>query len=314
VFPANVAAIAVERTLRRMISRAIALSYPVDLRRTIFPLVRGNRDPTTRVDGPIVWRALRTTDGPATLRLTQVDHRRIDVDAWGPGADRAVADTAPGLAGALDEPEAFVPRDVLLQALWRDHRSVLLTRSDPFPVLIAAILEQKVTGFEARKAWREIVLATSDPAPGEAGLRLPPDAERLASIPSWRLTKLGVVHRRAATLREAARHPKRIASLAGAPREEARAFLGKLPGVGPWTIAEVSRLALGDPDAVSVGDYHLPHIVSWAFAGEPRGTDERMLELLEPYRGQRGRVEILLEASGITAPAFGPKMERRSFV
>jgi hypothetical protein len=54
--------------------------------------------------------------------------------------------------------------------------------------------------------------------------------------------------------------------------------------------------------------------VAWAFAGEPRGTDERMLELLEPYRGQRGRVEILLEASGIGAPAFGAKMERRSFV
>jgi 3-methyladenine DNA glycosylase/8-oxoguanine DNA glycosylase len=76
----------------------------------------------------------------------------------------------------------------------------------------------------------------------------------------------------------------------------------------------VCRIALGDPDAISVGDYHLPHIVSWSFAGEPRGTDERMLELLEPYRGQRGRVEVLLEASGITAPAFGPKMERRSFV
>jgi 3-methyladenine DNA glycosylase/8-oxoguanine DNA glycosylase len=297
-----------------MPSRGITLAHPVDLRRTIFPLVRGGGDPTTCVDGATVWRALRTADGPATLRLTQMDRRRIEAEAWGPGADRAVAEVAPGLAGAMDEPEAFVPRDEFLRALWRDHRSVLLTRSDPFPVLVAAILEQKVTGFEARTAWREIVLATSDPAPGGANLRLPPDAERLASIPSWRLTKLGVVHWRATTLREAARHPKKIAALAAAPREDARAFLGKLPGVGPWTIAEVSRLALGDPDAVSVGDYHLPHIVSWALAGEPRGTDERMLELLEPYRGQRGRVEVLLEAAGITAPAFGPKMERRSFV
>jgi 3-methyladenine DNA glycosylase/8-oxoguanine DNA glycosylase len=297
-----------------MAAGRIVLDHPVDLRRTLFPLVRGAGDPTTRADGRTIWRALRTDDGPATLRLTQVERGEIDVEAWGSGAERALEQAAPGLAGALDDPDVFVPRHDLIEAIWRDHRSVVLTRSEPFPVLIAAILEQKVTGIEARTAWREIVTATSDPAPGDAGLLLPPGPERLARLPSWRLTKLGVVHRRAAALREAARHPKKIAALAGATPAEARAFLEKLPGVGPWTIGEVCRLALGDPDAISLGDYHLPHIVSWAFAGEPRGTDERMLELLEPYRGQRGRVQILLEASGITAPAFGPKIEQRTFV
>jgi 3-methyladenine DNA glycosylase/8-oxoguanine DNA glycosylase len=297
-----------------MATGRIRLSHPVDLRRTLFPLIRGKGDPTTRVDGPTVWRAIRTEDGPATLRLTQIDRRRIDADAWGQGAERAIVIAAPGLAGALDDPDAFAPHDALMAGIWRDHRSVVLTRTDPFPVLVAAILEQKVQGLEARRAWREVVTATADPAPGELGLYLPPDPERLASIPSGLLTKMGVVHRRAATLREVARHPKRIAALRDATPTDARAFLEKLPGVGPWTTGEVCRIALGHPDAISVGDYHLPHIVSWAFAGEPRGTDERMLELLEPYRGQRGRVEVLLEASGITAPAFGPKMERRSFV
>ncbi len=283
-----------------MAIRRIPLDHPVDLRRTLFPLIRGHGDPTARVDGRAVWRAVRTADGAATVRLMQAGRREIEAEAWGPGADRAIGEAAPGLVGALDHPDAFIPRGELLDGIWRAHRGVLLTRTDPFPVLVAAILEQKVAGIEARAAWREIVLATADPAPGDAGLRLPPDPERLASLPSWQLTKLGVVHRRAA-------------SLAGAAPEQARAFLAKLPGVGPWTIGEVCRLALGDPDAISIGDYHLPHIVAWAFAGEPRGTDERMLELLEPYRGQRGRVEMLLEASGITAPVFGPKMERRSF-
>jgi 3-methyladenine DNA glycosylase/8-oxoguanine DNA glycosylase len=292
----------------------IELEHPVDLRRTVSPLIRGSGDPTTRVDGRGVWRSLRTVDGPATVRLRQLDRREVEAEAWGPGADRAIEEAAPGLAGALDDPDAFVPRDDLVKGIWRDHRDVLLTRTDPFPVLVAAILEQKVTGHEARSAWREIVLAASDLAPGDLGLRLPPEAERLATIPSWRLAKLGVVHRRAATLREVARHPKKIAALATGTPEDARTFLTKIPGIGPWTTAEVCRLALGDPDAISVGDYHLPHIVSWAFTGEPRGTDERMLELLEAYTGQRGRVEILLEASGITAPAFGPKMERRTFV
>jgi 3-methyladenine DNA glycosylase/8-oxoguanine DNA glycosylase len=297
-----------------MATRRLQLDHQVDLRRTLFPLIRGAGDPTTSVEGRTVWRAVRTDDGPATLGLTQIDRRTIEVGASGPGADRAAELVAPRLVGAFDDPDAFVPRDDLMRAIWRDHRSVLLTRTDPFPVLIAAILEQKVQGLEARRAWREVVMATADPAPGDVGLHLPPDPERLATIPSWVLSKNGVVHRRAAALREAARHPKKIAGLVNATPEEARAFLEKLPGVGPWTTGEVCRIALGDPDAISVGDYHLPNIVAWAFAGEPRGTDERMLELLEPYRGQRGRVEILLEASGIGAPAFGPKVERRSFV
>ena len=80
-------------------------------------------------------------------------------------------------------------------------------------------------------------------------------------------------------------------------------MLRAIPGIGPWTAAEVGIRAFGDPDAVSVGDFHLPNMVAWALAGEPRGTDERMLELLEPYRGQRGRVLRLLELSGGGAAA-----------
>ena len=70
-------------------------------------------------------------------------------------------------------------------------------------------------------------------------------------------------------------------------------------------------MALGDADAVSLGDYHLPHLVAWALAGKPRGSDELMLELLEPYRGHRGRVLRLLQLAGITAPRFGPRMPLR---
>ena len=66
--------------------------------------------------------------------------------------------------------------------------------------------------------------------------------------------------------------------------------------------------ALGDPDAVSVGDFHLPNVVAFALAGEPRADDARMLELLEPWRGHRARVIRLLEASGIQAPKYGPRL------
>jgi 3-methyladenine DNA glycosylase/8-oxoguanine DNA glycosylase len=94
---------------------------------------------------------------------------------------------------------------------------------------------------------------------------------------------------------------------------EAAARLLAVPGIGPWTVAEVTRLTYGDPDAVSVGDYHLPSLVAWIFAGERRGDDARMLELLEPYRGQRGRVVRLLEVSGRRPPRRGPRLAPRRF-
>ncbi len=84
-----------------------------------------------------------------------------------------------------------------------------------------------------------------------------------------------------------------------------------MPGIGPWTAAEVGVRALGDADAVSVGDFHLPNLVAYALAGEPRGNDARMLELLEPYRGQRARVMRLLELSGIRPPRYGPRLAPR---
>jgi hypothetical protein len=37
-----------------------------------------------------------------------------------------------------------------------------------------------------------------------------------------------------------------------------------------------------------------------------------MLELLEPYRGHRGRVLRLLFAAGIEAPRYGPRLPLRS--
>jgi len=73
----------------------------------------------------------------------------------------------------------------------------------------------------------------------------------------------------------------------------------------------VLRSAFGDPDAISVGDYHLPDTEAWALAGEPRADDARMLELLEPYRGQRARVQRLLEVGRVAAPRYGPRMAPR---
>jgi 3-methyladenine DNA glycosylase/8-oxoguanine DNA glycosylase len=94
--------------------------------------------------------------------------------------------------------------------------------------------------------------------------------------------------------------------------EAARQRLMAIPGIGAWSAAEVTAVALGDPDAVSVGDFGLPHLVSWNLAGEARGNDARMLELLEPFAGHRGRVIRLLEAAAPQAPRRGPRTPLRT--
>lgn len=70
--------------------------------------------------------------------------------------------------------------------------------------------------------------------------------------------------------------------------------------------------AWGDTDAVPVGDYHIPNTVAWALAGEDRGSDDRMLELLEPYRPERRRIVLAAKHAGVHAPRYGPKTAVRT--
>lgn len=282
----------------------VSLSAPIDLVLTMGPIAHGRGDPTIRFAPDGVWRATRNPAGPASLRLRAIDGG-VEVVAWGPGAADAVEGAAE-LIGANDDPSPLIPRHRLIGELVRRLPGLRLTRTNrPWEALLPAICEQKVAGVEARAAFRGIIAAHGEPAPGPADLRLPPAPGTLAALPYFAFHRLGLERRRADVIRHAAQLAARIE---GAAPTEAYARLGALPGIGPWTLAEVGRIAFGDPDALSVGDYHLPSLVSWALAREPRADDARMLELLEPYRGQRGRVQRLLEASGIQPPRYGPRM------
>jgi 3-methyladenine DNA glycosylase/8-oxoguanine DNA glycosylase len=142
-------------------------------------------------------------------------------------------------------------------------------------------------------------------------MKLPPSPQVLARTPYWAFHRFGVERRRAEVIIRAAVSAKRLEETTAMSRTDAYRRLEAFPGVGPWTAAKVALAALGDSDAVAVGDYHLPHIVGYAFEGTARSSDERMLELLEPYRGHRARVIRLLHLAGISAPRFGPHMPLR---
>lgn len=285
----------------------IPLSTPIDLLLTLAPLAHGRGDPTIRFADDGIWRASRTPEGAATLRLRSVD-RGVTADAWGPGAGWALEHAA-ALIGADDEPSELVPHHRLVADLVRRFPGLRMPRSArAFEALLPAICEQKVTGFEARAAFHAIIAAHGEPAPGPGGMRLAPEASVLAGLPYFAYHPFGLEKRRADVIRDAARLAPRLET--DTPNE-ARDRMAAVPGIGPWTIAEVTRVAYGDPDAVSIGDFHMPNLVAWALAREPRADDARMLELLEPYRGQRGRVQRLLEVSGIRAPRYGPRLAPR---
>lgn len=286
---------------------------PLDLRRTLWPVRRGAADPTVRMRGHEVWRATRTPEGPGAERLIPLADRRLQVEAWGPGAGWLV-DRAPALVGELDDDGDFRPELPLLRDLQRRHPGVRLCRTEAvLEAATATILEQRVAGAEAWLGWRALVRGLGEPAPGPlAGLMVPPGPVRLAEARYPVFHTFGIERGRAETVRRAAAHAARLEEALDLPLDAARLRLRALPGMGRWTAAEVASVALGDPDAVPVGDYHLPHVVSWALAGEPRGSDERMLELLEPYRGHRARVLRLLLVSGMAPPRRGPRLPLRN--
>jgi 3-methyladenine DNA glycosylase/8-oxoguanine DNA glycosylase len=285
-------------------------ALPVDVRRTLGPLRRGTADPTHRLaDDGSLWRTTWTEDGPAAYRLTQRGLHEVTCEAWGPGAERVVAG-APDLLGARDSLDGFDPRHPLLVEAHARHPGLRLPRTGAVvEQLVPAVLEQKVTGKEARQSFRWLVHRYGEPAPGPApdGMRVPPPAEVWRRIPSWDWHRAGVDPKRSRTVVEACRLASRLEEAVGMTHDAALARLTAVPGVGVWTAAEVAQRALGHPDAVSFGDYHLSQFVGWALLGRPV-DDDGMAELLEPWRPHRQRVVRLVEVSGASKPRFGPRL------
>ncbi|MCU1549635.1 MAG: DNA-3-methyladenine glycosylase 2 family protein [Glaciihabitans sp.] len=285
--------------------------HPLNLRQTLSPLARGSMDPTHRWEGAALWRTVNTVLGAATLHLVE-RAGEIHATAWGPGAE-IVLDGVPELCGHGDDWDGFdVSGNGYLAELLRKAPGLRLLRTNSvFEAMLAAILEQKVTGIEARRAWRYLITkyGAVPPGPAPQGMRVFPDAGVWRRIPSWEWHRAGVGPQRSETAVRAssvAASLERTLSLGRGGAEVAQS-LRSLPGVGVWTAAETTQRSHGDPDSPSVGDYHLPAIVGIALIGKPV-DDDGMLELLAPYAGHRQRVMRLIEVSGVRKPMRGPRM------
>lgn len=279
------------------------------LPQTLAPFRRGKGDPTWFLaPDQAIWRGIRSPIGATTVRLKQ-DAGLVLAQAWGAGAEWVLSQL-PIALGAGDQPEHFRPQHPVLTELARRHPGLRLGASGlVLEALIPAIIEQKVTGREAFAAQARLVRRHGEPAPGpgaDLGLWVPPDPETLSGLTSWQWAELGITPLRVQTLHRVLSHRNRLADSGALTSAELDQLLRQVPGVGVWTSAETRARVLGDPDAISFGDYHVGRNIGWALVGEPL-DDEALEQVLRPYEGQRYRVQRLVELGGFRPPRRGPR-------
>lgn len=269
----------------------------------------GSQDPTFRLCNGELHLATVTPDGPATVSVaadgppsfrgpgrTVAEARRPD-----PRGDRDTFESlerdCPGSPGAAS---FATVRD--LEKRWGHVR--FGSTGDVYRAALTATLGQRITAAEAVRQWHRLCMAYGIVVDD---LVSPPDPAVLAGLAPYELHRHGIEEARARTLVAVAR----VFERAGAHQTDPDAALIRLcrevPRFGPWTRALVRAEAMGDPDAVAVGDFHLKNVVASALTGRPRGTDDEMLVALSPYAGQRGRVLSWLGLAGVRAPKFGPR-------
>jgi AraC family transcriptional regulator of adaptative response / DNA-3-methyladenine glycosylase II len=209
--------------------------------------------------------------GTATARC----RRLLDLDA-DPQAVEEVLGAEPALAGLLESaPGRRVPRTV-----------------DEAEMAVRAVLGQQVSTESARTHAGRLAAAYGAPVDDPVGglSRTFPDpvaladalgpgdgerAQALAGPRSRQVALAGLVNALAGGELELG---------PGSDWQKARAQLGRLPGIGPWTVEITAMRALGDPDAFPIGDLGLRRAA--ALAQLPSGPASLMAraEAWRPWR------------------------------
>lgn len=269
----------------------------------------GAIDPTVRLDGPQLVMTTTTPDGPAWTVASP-----SGVTHGGDGCS-VVCQRRPDPLGRRDDFCGLEAAHPVVARLQRDFGDLRIGASgDVYKAALTATLGQRITAAEAVNQWARLCRRLPNPVETPTGTLLaPPDPARLADLVPYELHTLGIEESRARTLIAVARVFRRTGQHHVDPTAALRRLVAEVPRFGPWTRALVEAEALGNPDAVAVGDFHLKNVVAYALTGRPRGTDDDMLSALAPYAGHRGRVLSWLALGGIAAPKFGPRRRNIDF-
>ena len=284
----------------------LAVPRPYHLGRTFSVLRMGYHDPSLSISANAAQICLATPQGPVTVGAVQ-DTQQLKVTCLGTGSTW-ILPRLEALFGLEDHPESFEPQGKL-KRLVQQLRGLHLPRLPTvFHRLVQIVLLQLVSWNDGFRSWRLLTARWGSAAPGPYGLRLAPTPEQLGGLAYYDLMQCGILPRQARLILHLAANAKRIERLAAESPGALADYLANTPGIGNWTVQYLLGSALGEADAILLGDYNMPHTVAWYLAGEERGHDARMLELLSPYQGHRFRVISLLWQSGVRAPRHGPRM------
>lgn len=289
--------------------------WPCDPNDILRSVRRGVGDPAYQRDHDgTVWRAATTPEGPATVRiLARPALAEVELEAWGSGA-HWILDQSPAMLGADDDVTDFSPTDPKVRDVWATNPHWRVpTTGLVLEALVAAVIEQKVTGQEASTGWRRLLRRFGDAAPGpgsERGMHCLPTPETLALIPSWEWLRCHIDGARSRAIVRAARAAPALERTIGLPGDEVERRLRSLPGIGVWTAAEVRQRAHGDADAVSFADYHVAKHMGWALTGR-QITDDELEVLLKPERPHRYRIQYIVTSRLAGPPRRGQRRAPR---
>ncbi|MGB0751351.1 MAG: DNA-3-methyladenine glycosylase family protein [Gammaproteobacteria bacterium] len=274
-------------------------------------LAMGQFDPSMRTSREQVEIASWTPHGPVSVRAVHSGDT-LSVSAWGDGAEYAI-ELADRWLGLNDQPDAFQPPAGPVRDLQRRFGGMHFSSALSVSLrAIQIVLFQLVTYHEAVRTWNDLVTRHGSPASGPVKLVQPPTEHQIRGLSVDDLVYAGLTHKRARTIKAIATNAAAIDRDADKAPQAALRRLATLPGFGPWSLGYLDGTVFQNPDAVLLGDYHLPRMVAWHLIREQKADDARMLELLEPYAGHRFRVVRLIWASGEIQPRRGPRMTPRA--
>src|SRR6266699_1216882 len=157
-------------------TREWLVPFPVDVPLTLSVHRHGGGDPAYATDAAgAVWRTSLTPDGPGTLRVRSRG-AVVTAQAWGPGADWLL-DRLPAQLGFHDYRTGFTACHPVVGELALRYEGLRVgCGGRVFEALVPAVLEQKVVGREAHRAWRFLLGKYGEAAPGPApaGMRVVP--------------------------------------------------------------------------------------------------------------------------------------------